>query len=375
MDYKQAIKDFMAKHQNQIQNGNPRMSPTLPGLQNMANSAVEPKGSTDTPKGYTHGGMVGGDDFLKSLQTGSSGMTDAPPVDEAPTFNPGSGMPPASTPPSLPTPQPQGSPISDYLAGQKAQLGKYGPDQQMAVSNSLLGRQNGLGGTIGTGLTTFADALMQGVARAGNPGFTSNLQNRQDKQAQMQLEALKGAREANRQDVGDNQKLDAMDPNSQLSASKREQNGPILAAMGFNPGTVAKMSAAEMDTTMQILKDFRGKDMEVAVAKMKAAIEAKQLQETARHNQAGESLEGTKTKELMRHNEADEANKGEEMQTGALEKAAAIPLTSRLAAKFGMNPAQAALEQKAGLGDTSHGIPDLGDTFNGHKVVSVKRLD
>lgn len=343
-----AVKEFLMSLYNspKVQNGNPDMSPTLPGLQGLANQAagIPTANEMSTDNGYADGGIVDdGADFLNKLNNGTA-LT--------PQFDPKAGLPPA--PPPIPAVMPlvQASPtpnadISGYLAKQKAQLGKYGPEQQMAVSNDILGRQNGLRGTLANAGTGLADALMQGVARAGPSNFQSNLQNRQDKQAELQLQALQGARQGNLQNVEMGQKLDAMDPNSQLSASKRAQNGPILSAMGFGPDTVGKMSAAEMDTTMQILKDFRGKDLETAVARYKAQIEANQLAETTRSHKAEEGLKSKEIGETAKQHTIENAIKGQEIQSGQLEKAAALPLTSRIANRLGANPAQKELEKQA----------------------------
>lgn len=363
MDYKKAIADFLNKHMDQIEHGSPGMSPTLGGdtygLQGIVNNMktdrnqihdadqVEP---LPPPPNQEPVAMPGFADGTESV----------PP----PTFDPNSGMPPA--PPVNAAPVAPNNSIQSYIGQQKQQLGQYGPEQQMAVSKSLLDQQNGTRGTLANAGTGLADALMQGVARAGNPGFQANLQNRQNAQAGMQMDALKGAREANTQNVGANQRLDAMDPQSPLSASKRAQNGPILQAMGFDPKTIGQMSAAEMDTTMNLLKDFRGKDMEVAVAKMKAAIEARRDQETARHNVSSEGLEATKTGEAMRHNVADEANKNEEIKSGMLEKAAAVPVMSRIASVLGGNPAQKALQDQALSGSYT---PDVINYAKSHGIT------
>lgn len=358
------VKEFLMSlySSNRVQNGNPNMSPTLQGLQGLANKAagVPAANAVTTDNGFADGGIVGddGSDFLNKLNQGTA-LT-APP----PTFNPQAGLPP---PPPVPTAMPPVPPpqaampnndISAYLAQQKQQLGKYGPEQQMAVSNDILGQQNGLRGRLANAGTGLADALMQGVARAGPSNFQSNLQNRQDKQAELQLQALQGARQGNLQNVEMGQKLDAMDPNSQLSASKRAQNGPILAAMGFNPATVGKMSAAEMDTTMQILKDFRGKDLETAVARYKAQIEANQLAETTRSHKAEEGIKAKELGETSKQHTMENALKGQEIQSGQLEKAAALPVTSRIASALGGNPAAKALQNEAlaGTAEAPHQV-------------------
>lgn len=341
-----AVKDYlMNMFGDKMQNGVPGMSPTLPGLQGLANQAAGDTGNlppaanrVSTDNAFADGGIVGDD----------SPDSQVPQL----SFDPKSGLPPAPPPQAAPV---AASPdISNYVAQQKQQINQYGPEQSQAVANHVLQQQNGLGGNIANAGAGFADAIMQGVARAGNPGFQQNLQNRQDKQAQIQLDALKNSREGNLQNVEAGQKLDAQDPSSALSASKRAQNGPILAAMGFNPATVGKMSAAEMDTTLQILKDFRGKDLETAVARYKAQIEANQLAETSRHNRTEEGSKQTELKQVEEKNKAEQGLKGEEIKTGELEKSAAEPFLSRLAGVVGLNPAGKALQNQALDGTSAH---------------------
>jgi len=364
MDYTQAIKDYLAKHQN----GNPAMGSTLgdktKGLEMLANQAVEP---STTSANMAQALRAGNTDAQAADQVdhyADGGVVDAPP----PQFDPNAGMPPAPAAPPV-APVGNADDITKYIGQQKQQLGNYGPEQQMAVSKNLLGAQNSTQGRVANAGAGLADALMQGVARAGNPGFQQNLQNRQQAQAGTQMEALKGAREANVQNVGANEKLDAQDPASPLSASKRAQNGPILTAMGFNPKTIGQMSAADMDTTMNLLKDFRGKDLEVAVARMKAQIEANQLHETSRHNVAEEANKSKELAQTGAHQTAEEGLKGQEIGAGELEKSAAEPLMSRLAGMVGMNPAGKALQDQA-LEGTGNQVMTATNSM-GHQIKST----
>ncbi len=421
---------------DRVQNGNPDLSPTLPGLQKLAGEAaghqtsnipgipvlpgVDPRpgeipppydgksiqnyadggevqpddgigisknmklsmqgghddGDTYGGVGVTYrfadGGMVSGDDFLSSLKNGTSGMTEAPPA-----FDPGIGLPPAPAPAPMaaPTHTPVDPAISQYLASQKAQLGRFGPDEQMATTQHILQSQNGISGRVGDALSGLGDSLMA-IGGKQSPGFQQNYRNRQNQQAAMQLDALKGARQANREDVSDKSKLDAQDPNSPLSASKRAQQGPVLQALGIDPKTMSAMSAADMEGAISLLSTAGIENRKIMVAQIKNAIEGRIAVENSRHNRTQEGIEGVKAKEAERHNVADEAAKTEEIGTHTLEEAAKVPFTSRVANMFGMNPAQEALEKKAGLGDntTPHGVPDLGSTFNGGKVLKVKRI-
>lgn len=350
-----SVKDYLmnlySKNKDQIMNGNHDMSPTLPGLQNLADKAAGTPSNAPS-RGYADGGVV-----------------DAPPLQ----FDSTAGLPPS--PPATPSQAIPNNDITAYLGQQKQTLGQYGPEQQLAVSKDLMSRQNSLGGIAGNALTGLADSLATGVARSANPNFQQNLQNRQLQQAQLQQTGLQNARQANVQNVEQTQKLDALDPKSPLSESKRAQNGPILSAMGFPPETIGKMSAAEMDTTLSILKDFKGKELETAVAKYKAQIEANHLAEESRHNKVQETQKQGELAQQAKHQTAEEGEKEQEIQTGQLEKAAAIPFTSRVANFFGANPAQAELEKQALGGNTpTHGVPELGHTFNGQKITGVKRI-
>ena len=306
--------------------------------------AIDPvvTNSTDTPKGYEAGGFVpSADGSVDPSQLPDSQDISAP----APTFDPKAGMPPAK-----PAPQPQ-APISNYINAQKAQIGQYGPEQQQQVIQNILQQQNGLRGRTANTLTGLGDALVQ-VAGNGNPGFQQNLQNRNATQAQMQLEGLQNARQANVQNVEANQKLDAQDPNSDISKATQRSQGLTLAALGFDPKTIGMMSASEIPSAIATLKDLGLKDREIMVAKYKANIEANQLAEQTRHNQAEESTASKTLAEAAKQHGQENAMKGEEIGAGELEHAASVPLTSRIAGLLGLNPAQKALQSQA-LGDNA----------------------
>ena len=383
VDYKQAIKDYFAKHQK----GMPEMGSTLgsdtQGLQGLANKLkmnqepdainlpgipalpgippvpgkIPPPYDGRTIQNYAVGGIVDPNEI-----TDTSGIDSLRDAAAPPSFDPKIGLPP-QPPPPMATQSPVNAPntaITDYLGAQKSQLGKYGPEEQMAVSKNLLAAQNGLGGRVANGLSTFADALMQGVAGKGNPGFAKALQDRQQNQANMQLGALQGANASNRQNVGDIAKLDAQDPNSALSASQRAQKGPVLSALGIDPKTIGQMSASEIDGAVSLLSTAGIENRKIMVQQIKNAIEARAANESIRHNQTEEGLKAKEVSETAKQHGAENTLKTEAEQQGALEKAASIPLTSRVANMFGMNPAQKALEEKAGLGNsTSSAAPEV----------------
>jgi hypothetical protein len=354
IDYKKAIMDAW----DDLKNGRPlakdsTLGTDTTGLQGIANklAGVHPSSATvpSTPQFNPKAGLP--------PQMAEGGVVDDQGVDltQLPQGMPPPMAMPMAMPPQTPPPaMPQGD-ISSYIQGQKQQMNQYGPEQQMAVQKSILDRQRSPGSLVGQGLAGMGDAIMQGVARAGSGNFLNNLQNRQQEQGKMQIEGLQNARTANMQNTEQGQRLDAMDPNSQLSKAKQAANGPILSAMGFDPQTVGKMSAAEMDTAMSLLKDFRGKDLEVAVARYKAQIEANALAETTRQHGAENALKSQGLAQEAKHQTAEEGLKESETQMGGLKNLASEPLMSRLSGMVGLNPAQKALGQQVGIGAQAPG--------------------
>jgi hypothetical protein len=205
------------------------------------------------------GGLV--DDF--SVNTGDSdtlkGMPIAPPVapDMATNADPnGSGPKPAtvtspdaltvkaSNPTALPGMPPDVTPdeLSRYITGQKQEIEKYGPEQQLSTEQALIKARTGPGMSLANAGAGFADALMQGVARAGNPGFQEKLQGQENQMASEVSGAVKGAHETALQDVESSLKLDAKNPASPLSRAYQKSYAPTLIAAGIPRDQIQNMS-------------------------------------------------------------------------------------------------------------------------------------
>jgi hypothetical protein len=386
-----AVKEFLMKIYGS--KGMPEMGSTLgtetTGLQGIANREagnLPPAANevTTSDMGYAGGGSIGFPHREKSgpginttpehkyCSGGEVGYDEGGPVyaegdpqaGQPLQFDKNAGLPPiqdpgfynqmqAGTVPGLGyTPSPI-SPVSNYLGQQKQQLDKYGPEQQMAVANQLIQQRQSLGATAPVALGGFADALMQGVARAGNPGFANRIQGQQNQLAQEKLGAMEKAGQQNIQGAETKMKLDAMNPDSALSASKREQNGPILTAMGFNPKTVAAMSASEIDTAINILKDVGLKDREIMVKRMELEIKLKEQYETGRHNKAEEGLKG--------------AEVGEKATADIVNQYAQHPVVSPVTS----NQATGAANKLANIAGVSAQPPIYAQNAQGHVITST----
>jgi len=89
---------------------------------------------------------------------------------------------------------------------------------------------------------------MQGVARAGNPGFAKAQEERANSLANASAGAMERARKGTREDIEANQQIDAMDPESTMSKLYQKSFMPIFQKMGYKPEAIAQMPASKIQT-------------------------------------------------------------------------------------------------------------------------------
>lgn len=229
--------------------------------------------------------------LLNSLTPGTSDQA-APPVMQPPPPTmapPAAAMPPkpAVAPTALPpvaSPKLPGMPagvtpqqISSYLNTQKGGIDKYGADAQMSLQAALNKRHGSFGNNLTDGLKGFADALMMGVARAGNPGFQQQYDQQEQQYAQDQMGALRGANEANLKGTEAKMSLDKMDPNSPLSKTAQDSYAPLFQKLGYPPGKIKTMSAANIDSALNLMTQYGGKEVEAMLKQYDLEIERMRL--------------------------------------------------------------------------------------------------
>ncbi len=201
-----------------------------------------------------------------------------PPATSTPT--PAAAAPASAPPPQLPGMPPDMTPdtLAPYLNQQKAQISKFGPQEQMALQNNLNARQNSFGNRATEGLKGFADALMMGVARAGNPGFQQQYQAQENQYAQDQKSTLDKARAANVQNVESGMTMDKMNPSSPLSKSSQDAYAPLFEKLGYPPDKIKGMSASNIDNTLQLMAAYGGKEIEAKIKEYELQIENKRME-------------------------------------------------------------------------------------------------
>jgi len=302
---------------------------------------------------YADGGYATGDEDLPEVPASNfdvnTGPTDTVKLAGAnssdiptPVFNPKAGLPPTSPAPQVspvvnpPTPQgfnpipnPAIGQASDYINQQKELVNQFGPQQQLELQQQLAAKYGGLQGKGASALGGLADALMQGVARAGNPGFQQRIMGAQQADIARQTEAMQKAREANIQNVEMGEKLDAQNPKSPLSQLTQSSYKPLMSRLGYHD--LSGMSAAQIETVAKVAAEFGGKEMERLWQQARLAVEQNM--------------------------------KNKEIQSGALKTIAEHPIATMFNTK-----ANTALKEEAGLNETQ---PLFAQNAQGHMITSA----
>lgn len=224
----------------------------------------------------------------------NAGLINPPPVTPAKSILP--GMPAGVTPDDLPT----------YLNKQRVSMNKYGPEEQMALQKSLTDRRNGLGYKVTSGAKGFADALMMGVARAGNPGFQQQFENQENLEGQQRMNTLQKANEGNLQRTQANMSLDTMDPSSALSKEAQNTYAPLFQKLGYPESALTNMSASKIENALSLMTQLGGAEIQAQIKEYELEIERARLQGTLGKQESDERL----AKEKQRSDSAQTILKG-----------------------------------------------------------------
>ncbi len=252
------------------------------------------------------GGLVMSDyedpKLLNGLTPGTSQQTTPAPIPQAPPMTPPPSMSQAA--PQIPPPMPQVPPpqlpgmpphvtpddLEQYLGKAKSSMNTYGPEAQMALQDQTLKDRNSWQNRLTSGAKGFADALMQGVAGAGNPGWQQQFENQQDRQAAERMGTLKGANEANIQRTSANMNIDRMSPDSALSKAAQETYAPLFEKLGYPEEAIKKMSNTEIQNAMQLMAAYGGKEKEAMIKEYELEIERARMAQAAGKQSSEEEL-------------------------------------------------------------------------------------
>lgn len=195
---------------------------------------------------------------------------------------------PTVTPPST----------APYDAEATKALGGINPEELKSYLSSI--NTPTTGQKIGQGISSFSDALMQGVARAGEGHSRDNF----DKTLQQNRANLSGipekVAELGKERFGLSQGLQELDSNSPLSKSVYKQYQPLLQRMGIDKGPIsAKMIGDITGKTIEQLKNEAQEAEAKSLHEQNALYQTGMLENTREHQSAEENI--AKTGQELQH--------------------------------------------------------------------------
>jgi hypothetical protein len=168
-------------------------------------------------------------------------------VDDEQTKQPFVG-PPAPSPvvPRKPLPgmgqDVQPDALQQMLGRYKSGMDQYGPEQQMAMRAALTKSNAGFLPSLARAGGGFADAVMQGVARAGPSNFQQSITNQQNKTMDDTMATMERAQGGKMAQIQAEMKMSMDDPNSPLSKIAQNAQRPTLLKLGWTDEQINKVS-------------------------------------------------------------------------------------------------------------------------------------
>ncbi len=198
--------------------------------------------------------------------------------------------------------------LLNYVKGQEAQVDKWGPDKQAALMQHLQQGYRSPGNILAKGGATIADAIMQGVARAGSGGNLSAIDAREKENLDRAAEIGKSLQGQNLEALGKKQALEATSGATPLGASQAPALTAIFSKLGIPPnkiqGLLKNPEAAK--SIIEPYTTFMSNQMKNSLEQELKLLEIQVQRENAKVNQ-GIAQEGRDVEKEKAGLEADKA--------------------------------------------------------------------
>jgi hypothetical protein len=277
-------------------------------------------------------------------------MAQTPPQAPSPVQTPPPAVPAQPAPVPAPTAQNYDQQASSVLGTNPQELKAF-----LEKTNQPNWRQG-----VGLGLTGMADAL----SRAGksNSNYEEQYGQRMQ-QGKENLSAIPGkVAEMGKEQYGLSEQLQAKDPNSPYSKVVQNSERPTLKQLGWTDDQIGKVPAVAIQDAVKnnlTYEDTQAKfGLEEATIKQTGAYQQGMLKNTAA-NIANES----------QHARAEETQAERDQALKENQEAAKHWITHPFKASDARSRLAGGSEESA-----NHGIPELGGTFNGEKIIGVKKV-
>lgn len=159
--------------------------------------------------------------------------------------------------------------LDQYIQGQESQVDRWGPEKQAALMEHLQKSYKSPGAILAKGGATLADAIMQGVARAGNPGNLAAINEREDKTLNRAAEMGKSLQEQNLAGIKEKEGLESQSPNTALGGANLPAIQAVARMYKMEPAQVQAMMKSNPQTALKLLDQVG----QFATGQMKAQIE------------------------------------------------------------------------------------------------------
>lgn len=232
--------------------------------------------------------------------------------------------------------------LAQYVQNQQGQIDKWGPDKQAALMQHLQEGYRKPGYVIAKGGATLADAIMQGVARAGSSGNLAAIDERENQNLNRAAEMGKSLNEQNISNLGAKRSLESMTSSTPLGGA--QSKAAQFLAKQLYPN-ISPEKLAEIGSNPQALTAIlpAGVDLKKALA---------EIENTAAYRKAELGLQGATLENTKTHQRAEEENVAESQKFGGLKALADRGPVDKF---FGLipgtttNQVKKALEEQAGI--------------------------
>lgn len=253
--------------------------------------------------------------------------------------------------------------LTNYIKGQETQLDKFGPEKQAQVMQSLQKGYQSPGNVLAKGGATLADAIMQGVARAGSSGNLAAIDQREQQNLQRAAETGKNLNEQNQQGVKEKMALEQMTGKSPLGSSYIASLEPLVRKLYPNLTDEQWGKISSNPTALQAMLgpsvDMKKVEGELAMRDAMLGATSEHYRAEARNQEAQRKEEDLKSridtlKETAKHTvlhpfEAAKAAK-ELARLGQGSESSFAPDVLSYAQKHGITPEQAQEQKNRRMG-------------------------
>lgn len=237
--------------------------------------------------------------------------------------------------------------------------GSVGDDERKALYDSLQAQARSPQAVVAQGLGGIGDAIANSFG-GQNRSFQKDIMAMQEGDRAGQLQAFDTQRAQKREGMQASQDMMMNDPNSPTAQSLRK----VLKSKGIN--APSGMSAS-------VLMRIMGPLGEMAMKEATLGIQGAQLEETREQNAFNRGLAQDKLAADQASSAAAAKEKEAQNRFDAAKGLNSRSTIAKVGDFFSKSDATKEMEEQL-KGGANHGVPDLGETFNGGKVMKVTRI-